>query len=498
VTAAGTAWDGFRFNAKTGETWWPNTNNPDWVWQKAIDSKQFPAGDFDLQEVVYSVNNQLQEQVIRIDRKTGRSWILDSGTWDDIAEPADFANEPMPQSGFRLLMSASASDWSTFRFNPETGEAWAATSNGGKLLWKRIVDFELLALSDFDFQTVSFVPDDVGNTNNTRTIRIDRRTGRSWVALNGKWTAIFEPAGYADSSSTSFRLVMAASANSWYAYRINTKTGETWLPHTDTSGTVWQAIAETNQLPFGDYDLQVAPTISDKGPLHHVLRMERRSGRTWLESNDRAWNMVLERPDIAATHPPQAGFRLVASSSADGWYAIRFNPETGETWVPNKYGQQWINDRWVDKSPLAKGNYDVQMASFDDKNGGTENVFRLNRGTGQSWVFVSSNWTLVCDLSGSPAPPGGYQLLLSLSSICDAACVNPQTGETWKPIPTNPMVWGKLVDEQQLPAGVYTVKKASYVGPDNMPYITILRINAKTGQAWYATDTNWLPIAEPK
>ena len=85
--------------------------------------------------------------------------------------------------------------------------------------------------------------------------------------------------------SSPYRLVTAVNAagDTWFAYRINKATGNAWnLPAT---GWSWNRMAESEQLPSGDYDLRILPTGSGNGAAATVLRIECKTGCTWVYSN---------------------------------------------------------------------------------------------------------------------------------------------------------------------------------------------------------------------
>jgi hypothetical protein len=503
MTTCGSDWDAFRFNQQTGETWWPNTDkDPDWAWLKVADSLPPPAGDYVLQGYYFVEGDAKTEKLIRMDRKTGRAWIMVDLRWLLIGESPDFATAHVPRAGFQLVMSGSPVGWKAIRFDPETGAAWTPGLSGDEGIWQKFAEPEPLAAGEYELQVVSYVSDGKGTA---RMVRFERRTGRSWMANDDGWFSLDEPDDFAASPAPAdgFRLVLDASAKYWYIYRLNPETGDTWLPASDATRTSWRIVPDDEQLPRGNYDLQVVSFLTDDGGEHRVLRMERKFGRMWITWDDRQWHAVGERSDITTTVAPRAGFRMVSSDSDQGWYAIRVHPETGECWAPNEYDEGWYADRWID-NPRLKGDFDVQMAAFIDGNDATENVYRMERQSGQSWVFITDKWVPL-SIPAAPMKPGmqppgssGYQLMLSPSpTACRPYRFDSASGYTWSPDEKDPMVWDAFIDDQPLPRGAYALG-AKYYRPDGEKnYFAILRIDTVSGQTWHVEDQKWHVIAEP-
>ncbi len=93
--------------------------------------------------------------------------------------------------------------------------------------------------------------------------------------------------------SSPYQLVTATNAagDSWYANRINKTTGDAWVLSQD--GTAWVKMAESGPLPSGDYDMRILPTGTGTNANAEVLRIERKTGKSWTLSNN-TWTALTE------------------------------------------------------------------------------------------------------------------------------------------------------------------------------------------------------------
>ncbi|HWA97995.1 MAG TPA: hypothetical protein VG713_05860, partial [Pirellulales bacterium] len=497
-------WDAYRYNTRTGETWWPDTSkDPQWVWKKMADDHPPAESEFDLQAVYYLQGDNKIEQILRLDRNTGQTWWLDAGAWKSMAEPSSFAQTSPPQHGFRLLLISDGAGWQAFRFDAESGATWTTDfdkGNNNAPFWRTVADDDSLSAGSYDLQGVPYTDD--GDV--CRAVRIDRKSGRAWVALGYAWSAIAEPPEFAASAApeSGYRSIMNASTKYWYVYRLNPETGEMWLPTKGDNGTIWTKIPEQRALPRGSYDAQIVSWIEQTTGYHYVLRMERGSGRMWLSWDDRNWLEVVERNDFGGGAAPRGGYRLLSSCSEKGWYALRVDLETGATWAPNLYDDRWIADRWEDDPPLERGSYDFGMVSFIDGNDGTENVYRIDRDTGDVWVY-NEKWKEIIAQKTlqtfNRRPANGYQLILCPSpTACTPFRFDATNGITWTPNPSQPMLWKPIEEREQLPANGYALSVISYQGDKDATFVTVLRTDPSTGKSWYAANNKWTAIDEPQ
>ncbi len=90
VSADGVFSQAYRLKTDTGEVCFPTHVKGDlntWTWNKLAESDAPPAGDYDLQVRTTGPGTTPVDNVIRIERRSGRAWILVSSTWRAIAEP---------------------------------------------------------------------------------------------------------------------------------------------------------------------------------------------------------------------------------------------------------------------------------------------------------------------------------------------------------------------------------------------------------------------------
>jgi hypothetical protein len=81
--------------------------------------------------------------------------------------------------------------------------------------------------------------------------------------------------------------VQANAGNGAELLRFRPDTGEAWM----TKNLTWQKIAEADNLPPGDYDVQMVGLPAVNGA--DVTRLDRASGRSWIMRNMK-WVEVAE------------------------------------------------------------------------------------------------------------------------------------------------------------------------------------------------------------
>ena len=499
MTRCANDWSAYRFNAQTGETWWPDTEkDPVWVWKKMTDDDTLPVSDYDVQGVFLLHNDKKFEEVVRIDRRSGRSWQLRSGKWHEFDEGPEFAQSTPPQSGFQLQIVASATHWCVFRFNPENGETWTIPPKVLRRVWQKVPDPQPLPAGDYALQGIF---DKDGDSGEASVFRIDRRNGRTWIAFDN-WTVFGETSGFTGVPGPvdGYRLTMHATPAFWNIYRFNPETGSTWLPYTEDGKTAWQWIADRSGLFRGDYEVRVVHWVEDERLKYGVVRIERKTGRLWFCWDDSTWDEVAEESDFANREVPRDGYRLVTANSKLDWYALRYNPENGETWAADKQDDQWVAARWVDRLGLPNTGHEVGMVAFVDQGQGTENVYRLDIRTGSAQVY-NQKWQPIesekVPLLMPPKP--GYQLYLCAQpSGCQPFRFDSKTGAAWTPTPDQVMTWGRIVDPVKLSDDNYQLNAVSWLGSDKATYTAVLRTSLTTGRSWYVRGLRWFPIHEPQ
>ena len=92
-------------------------------------------------------------------------------------------------------------------------------------------------------------------------------------------------------------------------------------------------------------------------------------------------------------------YRLVTvmTVSGDQWDFYRINTDTGDVWTPDTTTSAWVWLKMVDSDKLPSGDYDLQVINTGSGNSATENVFRIERKTGQTWHLVGTNFVLIAE-----------------------------------------------------------------------------------------------------
>jgi hypothetical protein len=106
----------------------------------------------------------------------GAGCIAALGNREVHSPPAIEPGEP----GYRVETVRLERGLDLLRFRPDTGQAWY--SSGDR--WKPIVDAEEVPRSEYAFEPMVYAP------NAWSVVRIDTRTGRSWVAKDSNWVEI--------------------------------------------------------------------------------------------------------------------------------------------------------------------------------------------------------------------------------------------------------------------------------------------------------------------
>lgn len=83
--AAGDSWYANRINKTTGEAWDLSQDGTSWV--KMTENGQLPSGDYNMRILPYGSGSNANAEVLRIERKTGKSWANINGNWTALTEP---------------------------------------------------------------------------------------------------------------------------------------------------------------------------------------------------------------------------------------------------------------------------------------------------------------------------------------------------------------------------------------------------------------------------
>ncbi|MGB1239536.1 MAG: hypothetical protein ACPG4U_15055 [Pseudomonadales bacterium] len=106
-----------------------------------------------------------------------------------------------------------------------------------------------------------------------------------------------------------------------------------------------------------------------------------------MASDSQSLNKVLQRLDEVAISPGGA-FGLVSSYTASRqWILIRFDRNTGESWLADKNGWALLNDS--DTLPISQ--YDVHVVRGDQDQKGYV-AARIDQRTGETWWLNQRQW----------------------------------------------------------------------------------------------------------
>jgi hypothetical protein len=103
------------------------------------------------------------------------------------------------------------------------------------------------------------------------------------------------------------------------------------------------------------------------------------------------WNGTPQAQAQLGTALNQAKFKLVHASHDGTWDMARYNPRTGETWIPTNDTFVWA--KLTEDEKLPEGNYEVGMMIV----GESKIALRLNTSTGEGWYTNGGDWVKVRD-----------------------------------------------------------------------------------------------------
>jgi hypothetical protein len=183
-----------------------------------------------------------------------------------------------PPKAYELRIVAVGDSYKGIRFKPGTGESWQIL-NGQ---WEKLEDTVVPPAGDYD---ITIIPAD-----SLIALRIDRTTGSTWLLTKGKWSPVKEPplkpgAPAAKPAGPGYGLRHIRVGDQLHVLRFHTTTGATWHIGSD----MFEPLGESGKVPAGDFDLTlIAGTKNWMG-----FRLDRKTGKTWLlEAN--SWQEVLE------------------------------------------------------------------------------------------------------------------------------------------------------------------------------------------------------------
>jgi hypothetical protein len=175
--------------------------------------------------------------------------------------------KPAAGKGYELRVVAHGDAYNGIRFKPTTGESW-------KILNGRFEKLEEVAAPPAGDYDVVIIPAEI-----LLAVRIDRSTGSCWLLAKSKWNPVTEPApklgaAPAKAPGPDCALRHIVVGEQLHVVRFHTKTGETW----HLSGDTFAPMGEFGKVPAGDFDLTMIASKKD----WMAFRLDRKSGKSWL------------------------------------------------------------------------------------------------------------------------------------------------------------------------------------------------------------------------
>ncbi|MCI0705814.1 MAG: hypothetical protein L0241_32535 [Planctomycetia bacterium] len=191
------------------------------------------------------------------------------------AARADEKPAVTPAKGYELRVVAIGDTYHGIRFKPTTGESWSML-NGQ---WEKLEEAAAPPAGDYD---ITIIPAEA-----LLAVRVDRVTGTTWLLGKGKWNPVKEPAAKPNAKppGPGFALRHTIVGDQLHAVRFHTKTGATW----HLKGDTFEPLAEFGKVPAGEFDLTLIASKKD----WMGFRLDKKTGTTWiLQAN--LWQEVTE------------------------------------------------------------------------------------------------------------------------------------------------------------------------------------------------------------
>jgi hypothetical protein len=194
-------------------------------------------------------------------------------------EPVPRGNKPAtPAKGYELRIVHVGDVYHGIRFKPATGESWHLR-NGR---WEKLEETALPPAGDYD---VLLFP-----AKSLLAFRLDRATGATWLIRGGKWVPIKEPPpanpnAPAPNPGPAYALRHVRLGNQLHVLRLHTTTGAAW----HINGLAFELQGETGPVPAGEFDIKMI--AGEKNWM--AFRLDRKSGKTWLLQANK-WDLATE------------------------------------------------------------------------------------------------------------------------------------------------------------------------------------------------------------
>jgi hypothetical protein len=184
----------------------------------------------------------------------------------------------MPAKGYELRVVNVGEVYKAIRFKPATGESWQLL--GGR--WEKLPEVAPPPAGDYD---VLLIP-----AESLLALRLDRATGATWLVQGGRWTPIKEPlpakpGAQAPRPGPLYALRHVRLGNQLHVLRFHTKTGTAW----HINGGTFQQQREIGPVPAGQFDVKMIASQAN----WMAFRVDRKSGKTWLLQANQ-WDLAAE------------------------------------------------------------------------------------------------------------------------------------------------------------------------------------------------------------
>jgi hypothetical protein len=181
--------------------------------------------------------------------------------------PARAADDKPAVGKYELRVVAHGDTYNGIRFKPTTGESWKVI-NGR---WEKLDEAAAPPAGDYD---VIIIPAEI-----LLAVRIDRATGSCWLLTKDKWNPVKEPAAKPDAPAAKApgagcALRHITVGDQLHVVRFHTRTGATW----HLAGDKFEPLGEFGKVPAGDFDLTLIASKKD----WMAFRVDRKTGASWL------------------------------------------------------------------------------------------------------------------------------------------------------------------------------------------------------------------------
>jgi hypothetical protein len=493
-----------RFQPATGRAWHGvREGMADFELKPAVEKGAIGAGPFALEVVALEAH---VVRLYRVDERSGRAWtgeglvrrIVDLGfaedeeddpppppdadaRWEEMAEPEAPVERAQPAaaggSGPYVLRAVGARGGAfVTRLQRDTGRTWLAADPTWALVPEEAPPgpgrYELA------WALVPKVPPTL--------LRFDATSGRAWsfqaTANEQRWSLVPEAEGSAPlpvvpvtAERAGYGWLVGQSPGIVAVLRCDPRTGRLWIVRDD-----WTLFAEGQAPPASEYVFRLIPGTDALPPL--PVRLDARSGRLWLTPDGRS--LVEVDPGVEGA-PGGARFDVRVAAHGREVHVARWDRVTGAVAL---FDGESRMQPIADPAPIGRGDYDLQLCLSGT---GRPFLLRLDRVTGRWWTVTSGRWRLV--LGASEAVAGGSvprftQQMLGAESHMVAARIDERTGRVdhLEPTDDDPARWRptSVPELHAPPQGSYALGFAVRGGERRGKSASVTRMDRATGRLW--------------